>query len=48
MKKTILLLFTCFIYSSSFAQLEKGNWLVGGSGSFSSATEQDDNQTVKQ
>lgn len=37
MKKTVLLLFTCFICSSSFAQLEKGNWLVGGSGSFSSA-----------
>lgn len=37
MKKKILLLFTCFIYTSSFAQLEKGNWLVGGSGSFSSA-----------
>lgn len=37
MKKTILLLFICFIYTSSFAQIEKGNWLVGGSGSFSSS-----------
>jgi hypothetical protein len=38
MKKTmLLLLFACFICTSSFAQLEKGNWLVGGSGSFTSA-----------
>lgn len=36
MKKTILLLLICFAFKSSFAQLEKGNWLVGGSGSFSS------------
>ncbi|KHJ38353.1 hypothetical protein PBAC_13590 [Pedobacter glucosidilyticus] len=37
MKKTILLLLICFAFKFSFAQLEKGNWLVGGSGSFSSA-----------
>ncbi|KHJ38355.1 hypothetical protein PBAC_13610 [Pedobacter glucosidilyticus] len=37
MKKTIVLLLICFAFKSSFAQLEKGNWLVGGSGSFSSA-----------
>ena len=41
MKKTILLFFTCFICSSTFAQLEKGNWLVGGSGSFSSIKARD-------
>ena len=36
MKKVILLLFCCLLFKFSFAQLEKGNWLVGGSGSFSS------------
>jgi outer membrane protein W len=42
MKKTmLLLLFACFICTSSCAQLEKGNWLVGGSGSFSSAKTRD-------
>lgn len=36
MKKTIVLLLICLAFKCSFAQLEKGNWLVGGSGSFSS------------
>ncbi len=34
--KFFLLLLFCFAFKSSYAQLEKGNWLVGGSGSFSS------------
>ena len=47
MKKIILLLFTCFIVTSSFAQLEKGNWLVGGSGSFSSERKSRNDVTQK-
>lgn len=38
MKKTILLLLTCLTFKCSFAQIEKRNWLVGGSGSFASET----------
>ncbi|WP_304064208.1 hypothetical protein [Pedobacter glucosidilyticus] len=37
MKKTVILLLICLAFKPSFAQLEKGNWLVGGSGSFSSS-----------
>ncbi|MBN8663809.1 MAG: hypothetical protein J0L83_04510 [Chitinophagales bacterium] len=35
MRKTFLFLFTIILFQSSFGQISKGNWLVGGSGQLS-------------
>jgi len=40
MKKTILVIISAaFIFSNAYSQITKGNWLVGGTGSFASQLE---------
>ncbi len=45
MKKLLLLFLLIFICTTTSAQLTKGNWLVGGSGSFSSVTSKYENNS---
>ncbi|MDE3143471.1 MAG: hypothetical protein KGL19_04905 [Bacteroidota bacterium] len=44
MKKTILLIITAgFIFCNAYSQITKGNWMVGGSGSFSTKSNSSSN-----
>jgi hypothetical protein len=46
MKKIELSLFFCLITTLSFSQITKGNWLVGGTGRFSTQSEKLNNSDV--